>query len=121
MCALSLTCATQSVRALSYDAIRQMAPMCCTALTTCMCSGIPCAARCRHAMHACCTTPNAVLQVYGPCGGSQNPQAAMEDLLEGRPCRSDEYRRAPPATQASAGQAVAAAAAGGGVMGGGSG
>lgn len=36
------------------------------------------------------------LQVYGPCGGSQGSAAAMEDLLEGKPCVPAEYSRAAP-------------------------
>ena len=36
------------------------------------------------------------MQVYGPCGGSQGSAAAMEDLLEGKPCVPGEYSRAAP-------------------------
>eukprot|EP00892_Ulva_mutabilis_P002107 jgi/Ulvmu1/11898/UM081_0057.1 len=34
--------------------------------------------------------------VYGPCGGAQGSAAAMEDLLEGKPCVPAEYSRAAP-------------------------
>lgn len=37
--------------------------------------------------------------IYGPCGGSQEHDEAMEDLFEGRPCTSDDYARLLPATQ----------------------
>eukprot|EP01025_Chloroclados_australasicus_P042277 TRINITY_DN449_c0_g1_i1.p1 TRINITY_DN449_c0_g1~~TRINITY_DN449_c0_g1_i1.p1 ORF type:complete len:219 (+),score=25.25 TRINITY_DN449_c0_g1_i1:64-720(+) len=37
--------------------------------------------------------------VYGPCGGDQVSDAAIEDMLEGRPCTTAEYARAAPAAQ----------------------
>eukprot|EP01025_Chloroclados_australasicus_P014200 TRINITY_DN1664_c0_g1_i8.p2 TRINITY_DN1664_c0_g1~~TRINITY_DN1664_c0_g1_i8.p2 ORF type:complete len:163 (+),score=30.43 TRINITY_DN1664_c0_g1_i8:75-563(+) len=34
--------------------------------------------------------------VYGPCGGNQGSDAAIEDMLEGRPCTTAEYARFAP-------------------------
>lgn len=39
------------------------------------------------------------VQVYGPCGDAQSSSGAMQDLMEGRPCSPNEYRRVPTRTQ----------------------
>eukprot|EP01025_Chloroclados_australasicus_P014196 TRINITY_DN1664_c0_g1_i11.p2 TRINITY_DN1664_c0_g1~~TRINITY_DN1664_c0_g1_i11.p2 ORF type:complete len:157 (+),score=25.05 TRINITY_DN1664_c0_g1_i11:194-664(+) len=41
--------------------------------------------------------------VYGPCGGNQGSNAAIEDMLEGRPCTTAEYVRFAPSPKFQSG------------------